>query len=149
MGQTRPTLLYPTALSLGSQLKVELVKNKRIEISKQWVLPYNLRIFRCYSEHWTIFMGTNLEELKQVFEIFSNLLNSKSLLPLDIKTKEILYFEFLNKATFLKNECASYIDHCNTKEIKMKWAMTIFIIWLPVNQCLLLFWQKMTKWLVE
>ena len=83
LGQTRPILLYPTALSLGSQLKVELVKNKRIEISKQWVLPYNLRIFRCYSEHWTIFMGTNFKELEQVFEIFSNLLNSKSLLPLE------------------------------------------------------------------
>ena len=102
MGQTRPTLLYPTALSLGSQLKVELVKNKRIEISKQWVPPYNLRIFRCYSEHWTIFMGTNLEELKQVFEIFSNLLNSNLFCLWNIKTKEILYFEFLNKRPFWK-----------------------------------------------
>ena len=83
LGQTRPILLYPTALSLGSQLRVELVKNKRIKISKQWVPPNNLRIFRCYSEHWTIFMGTNFEELEQVFEIFSNLLNSKSLLPLE------------------------------------------------------------------
>ena len=35
LGQTKPTLLYPTALSLGSQLKVELVKNNRIKISKQ------------------------------------------------------------------------------------------------------------------
>ena len=120
LGQTRPILLYPTALSLGSQLRVELVKNKRIKISKQWVPPYNLRIFRCYSEHWTIFMGTNFKELDKSLEYFPTYWIQNLFCLWNIKTKEISYFEFLDSTTFLKNECVSYIDHCDTEK-KSTW----------------------------